>query len=124
MSAATGGACASDAACGGPGDACVGTAVCDPEQSDDASGCVFGEGVVCDDGVACTADVCDPTNRSCIHVPQDDRCDDGIACTEDECSPLAPRDGCARHFTPFVEPLDERQASLALQRASLALQKA
>ena len=39
----------------------------------------------CDDGDACTDDICDPTSGQCTHVPH--VCDDGNACTANDCDP-------------------------------------
>ncbi|HEU4407297.1 MAG TPA: hypothetical protein VFS43_18660 [Polyangiaceae bacterium] len=47
----------------------------------------------CDDGDACTDDVCDGGGTGCTHAPV--TCDDGDACTRDFCDPLS---GC--HFDP------------------------
>ncbi len=38
----------------------------------------------CDDGIACTDDLCDPTVGRCRNVPVHARCDDGLFCTGDE----------------------------------------
>jgi len=51
------------------------------------SGCLLDENL-CDDGDACTNDICLPTGE-CAHNPVD--CDDGNICTEDIC---APAEGC------------------------------
>jgi hypothetical protein len=40
----------------------------------------------CDDGVACTADLCDETTMTCSEVPVDAACDDGNGCTNDYCA--------------------------------------
>ncbi len=48
----------------------------------------------CDDGDACTNDVCDPAGNTCYHLATVD-CDDGVACTVDTCDPVA---GC-QHAT-------------------------
>src|SRR5690606_16844255 len=37
-----------------------------------------------DDGLACTSAVCDP-EVGCVHVPDDAACDDGVTCTMDRC---------------------------------------
>ena len=37
-----------------------------------------------DDGHACTSAMCDP-ERGCVHVPDDGACDDGVGCTIDRC---------------------------------------
>ncbi len=41
------------------------------------------EGVVCNDGDACTTDTCNPSTGSCVYSPKD--CGDGDACTNDAC---------------------------------------
>ncbi|MBI5501167.1 MAG: putative metal-binding motif-containing protein [Deltaproteobacteria bacterium] len=68
-----------DAACS-DGDACTGVEVCTP-----GVGCEAGTAVVCDDGVSCTTDTCDPADGSCGHAAVDMVCDDGIDCTVDAC---------------------------------------
>ncbi len=40
----------------------------------------------CDDGIDCTADVCDTTIGACSNTPEDTMCDDGVDCTSDTCS--------------------------------------
>ncbi len=40
----------------------------------------------CDDGIACTQDVCEP-DGTCSHLPMHDLCDDGLDCTADTCEP-------------------------------------
>ena len=54
-------------------------------------GCRYEE-VNCDDGVACTTDVCNPAS-GCVNTPDDRPCDDNDACTIDGCDPVM---GC-RH---------------------------
>jgi len=51
------------------------------------------EGVVCDDGNACTDDTCDYEDGSCHFAPT--VCDDRSECTEDTCNSV---DGC--NYTP------------------------
>ncbi len=50
----------------------------------------------CDDGVACTADIC--LAGVCQHAPEDTVCDDQVACTWEACDPSAagadPSTGC------------------------------
>jgi hypothetical protein len=41
----------------------------------------------CDDGLACTLDVCDEERSSCTNTPDDAACDDGVPCTLDACDP-------------------------------------
>lgn len=68
---------------------------------------------VCDDGLACTIDLCDPETGRCVFIPIDGceadpcegvRCDDGNHCTVDACDPRigacvhTPIEGCE----PFV----------------------
>jgi hypothetical protein len=43
----------------------------------------------CDDGSACTVDICDPASLECVHEELD--CDDGDPCTLDGCDPAT---GC------------------------------
>src|SRR6185503_9550002 len=46
----------------------------------------------CNDGVPCTADICNLVNHTCLNLAisgcctQDSDCDDGTACTQDACS--------------------------------------
>ena len=65
---------------------------CDPEPEECLPTCADracgGDGCggscgSCDDGDACTADVCDETDGRCAHVPI--ACDDGDPCTTDTC---------------------------------------
>lgn len=61
-------ACTGDAECDN-GNFCDGAETCDP-----AIGCRSGTAPSCDDGVACTADSCDPASGSggaCVHIPTD-----------------------------------------------------
>ena len=60
--------------------------------------------VVCDDGDACTDDLCDPAG-DCTTAPTD--CDDGNACTIDGCNPAS---GCTQ--TPGADdtPCDDDNA--------------
>ncbi len=39
----------------------------------------------CDDGIACTNDLCDEATLNCTEVPNDAACDDGNGCTNDYC---------------------------------------
>lgn len=53
-----------------------------------------------DDGLACTSALCDP-ERGCIHRGDDEACDDRLDCTEDRCDPelgctSMPRDDACR----------------------------
>jgi hypothetical protein len=53
-------------------------------------GCEDGDVPICDDGVSCTADLCDEDAGGCVFSPVDLACDDGLACTGIEtCDPLA-----------------------------------
>ena len=60
---------------------CNGLEVCQ------AGVCVNQGPLVCDDGVACTADSCDPT-RGCTFTVNPASCEDGNACTNDSCHPV------------------------------------
>ncbi|HIA04571.1 MAG TPA: hypothetical protein EYN66_22190 [Myxococcales bacterium] len=53
---------------------------------------------VCDDGVACTFDFCDPVKVTCNHAPDPLACNDGNDCTTESCDLIkgcssAPSDG-------------------------------
>ncbi|MFH1438012.1 MAG: hypothetical protein ABIJ56_20050 [Pseudomonadota bacterium] len=52
----------------------------------------------CDDGIACTEDLCDPAT-GCLNVPVHERCEDGIGCTDNWCDVAA---GC------MTAPVHER----------------
>ncbi len=67
----------------------------------------------CDDGLACTIDLCDPLTGTCLHLPiegcepdpcENVECDDGNHCTVDSCDPRTgacihtPIEGCE----PFI----------------------
>jgi hypothetical protein len=54
---------------------CNGAEVCDA-----TFGCLAGAAPDCDDGVACTADMCDENASACLHTPQDAACDNGNVC--------------------------------------------
>jgi len=57
--------------------------ICDP-----VNGCQnFADDLNCDDGVSCTADICDPVN-GCQNFADDLNCDDGVSCTVDFCDPV------------------------------------
>jgi len=58
------------------GNACTGNDTC-------GAGCQ-GTPISCDDGVACTLDLCDPLT-GCAHVLVPRACDDGNPCTRDAC---------------------------------------
>ncbi len=61
-------------------------------------GCVDGADLNCDDGVACTTDVC-VTNFGCNYLPSDAACDDGTFCNGAEACDLTA--GC-QAGTPVV----------------------
>ena len=74
--------------------------------------CVVGEcqkvskpGMECDDGIACTVDLCEP-DTGCSYTPDASLCDDGNPCTADECLPGA--GGCLN--TPAPGPCDDGDA--------------
>ncbi len=59
-------------------------------------------GLLADDGVECTVDVC--ARGATAHLPDDSRCDDGIACTNDLCTLL----GCV---SSVIEPCGDDAGS-------------
>ncbi len=68
------------------GNVCNGAETCQPENpAHNENGCVAGEALVCNDGIDCTSDSCDPVN-GCVFEPNHGMCDDGVDCTVDTCS--------------------------------------
>ncbi len=71
---------------------------CDGAETCDAvDGCQVGTPPVVDDGVGCTADSCNETTNTVVHVPQDSACDNGQFCdgaetcdAVDDCQPGTP----------------------------------
>jgi len=86
--------CTQDADCS-DGNPCNGVETC-------AGGaCQPGTPPSCDDGVACTVDICDPSTGTCSHVPSDALCSDGQLCNGiEKCSATL---GC-QSAAPFVCP--------------------
>lgn len=77
------------------GSFCNGSEVCS------LTGCEAGEPPICDDGVSCTVDVCNPTANACVGVPVDLVCDNGSFCDGTEvCSPS---EGCIEGEVPCGE---------------------
>ena len=73
--------CTTNAQCS-DGDACNGIEYCDVV-------CKPGTPVNCNDGVACTADACNPQTGACTNAPNDNVCNNGFACDGVEtCNPL------------------------------------
>ena len=78
-----------------PGVGCVNTAsngapcedgnLCTVLDKCDAGKCVSGPAPDCNDGFPCTTDACNPSDGSCMHIPDDDACDDGLLCTMNVC---------------------------------------
>ncbi len=62
---------------------------CNGAETCSASACQAGTPPNCDDGVNCTADLCDGSAGACMHTPDDALCDDGVACTVDSCNESA-----------------------------------
>jgi hypothetical protein len=60
--------------------------------------CVPGTPPTCDDGVACTADVCDQSLDQCVNTPDNGACDNGLFCDGAEtCHPTL---GCQNGTPP------------------------
>ncbi len=114
------GACGGTAVdCSGLNDECnVGqcngvTGLCEPQPVNEGGGCNDGlfctvgdtctAGVctsavgACDDGVACTEDVCNEGSQTCDNVANDGLCNDHNQCTLDTCSPS---EGCSHEPNP------------------------
>ncbi len=90
--------CTADS-CDEVGDACVNTAtdaLCDDatfcngaETCDPIGDCQAGVAPDCNDGVACTVDMCDEGSAACLNGPNDSLCDNGAFCDGTEtCDPL------------------------------------
>lgn len=79
--------------------------LCNGRESCDVQfGCLPGQAIVCDDGIACTTDSCDSRDGSCHHTPDLAACDDHNPCTDDACS----AEGCTHTFN--VKPCDDQNA--------------
>ncbi|MGE4650026.1 MAG: hypothetical protein AAEJ53_03980, partial [Myxococcota bacterium] len=77
---------------------CDDTLFCNGVETCDASlDCQAGTSVAIDDSVTCTLDACDETLNSVNHVPDAGLCDDGDACTAEVCDPAT---GCANVAVP------------------------
>jgi len=67
----------------------------------------------CDDGNACTIDLCSPA-KGCAHVaPTAAACDDGLACTDSSCDPAT---GCVH--APNDKPCPDCRTLLAVRPAT------
>lgn len=81
-----------------------------------SGGACVGEVVVCDDGIDCTADICDP-GQGCLAMPVDSRCPSAGVCQNSVCTPA----GCEVHPAPDgqacgpVQACDTAQLCLAQQ---------
>jgi hypothetical protein len=53
-----------------------------------SNGCTPGVAPLCNDGVACTVDVCDETGERCVFAPDDTICGEMEICTSAGCIPL------------------------------------
>jgi len=72
---------------------CTGVETCDP-----VNGCQAGTPPDCNDGVSCTADVCNETLNACTHTPNNGVCSDGQFCNGAEtCDAIA---GCQAGVPP------------------------
>jgi len=69
---------------------CDDTDMCNGVEACTASGCAPGTPLLCDDGVACTLDICDPA-VGCAPVPDDKACNDGNICTRGRCDTVTGR---------------------------------
>jgi hypothetical protein len=67
---------------------------CNGAETCSASGCQPGSSVNCNDGVACTADMCSEDNDACVNLDDDTACDDGLFCNGSEnCTPAGCQPG-------------------------------
>ena len=90
--------CTDDASCSN-GIFCDGAERCAAGESgaDPTTGCIAGRPPSCFDDFSCTVDTCDEAADSCRFTPDDAVCDDGIDCTADSCNPdtATSATGCA-----------------------------
>ena len=78
------------------GDVCTGVETCDPTPV--TGGCKDGTPLNCDDGIACTIDLC---ASGCTHLANDDACSDGLVCNGVEsCDPTPGTGGCKAGTPP------------------------
>ncbi len=90
-------------------DQCQNATYCDGVEKCVGSKCVPGEPVKCDDGFACTIDLCDEATKGCSYSPKDEFCDNGDLCDGvEKCQPqnLA-RDarGCVKGQKPVCNDM-------------------
>jgi hypothetical protein len=79
---------------------CSGMETCNPATHT----CQAGAPPNCDDGVACTIDVCNEATDSCTHTPDDAACDNGLWCDGAEyCDAVL---GCQDGAAPCVDPCE------------------
>jgi hypothetical protein len=73
--------------------------------------CESGDPPECDDGLACTEDLCDERAKDCHFQPRDDRCDDQNLCNGTEkCMPAlreADEEGCVQGMPMVCDDDDE-----------------
>jgi hypothetical protein len=89
---------AEDARCADE-DLCDGAEVCNPaNQGADARGCVAGAPLEPDDGIACTADACDPATGELSHTPMNCECVAPSDCPARACQVAS----CERYACVYV----------------------
>ena len=71
--------CDTDADCD-DGNDCNGIETCVDLGGLNGKVCEFGDPVVCNDGIACTTDSCDPADGQCDFTPVNALCDNGLFC--------------------------------------------
>jgi len=97
---------------------CNGEEFCDP-----AIGCQDGSDPSCDDGIACTVDLCNPQIDGCEHLPDNSECSDGLFCNGNEvcvpslgCIPGSPPN-CGDILECTVDSCDEDNDQCEIGRA-------
>ena len=73
----------------GCGETCDNGVFCDGLEACVDGECVAGDPVVCDDGIGCTIDSCDPEEDACVHEADHALCGCGETCDTEE--------GCGNH---------------------------
>ncbi|TFH25223.1 MAG: hypothetical protein E4H03_01420 [Myxococcales bacterium] len=75
---------------------CTGVETCDDQRD-----CLAGAAPDCEEGIACTVDLCDTATDDCIHLPDATRCADGSFCNGAEVCDAA--DGCLAGSLPVCD---------------------
>ncbi len=84
---------------------CNDNVVCNGIEACIAGQCVAGNAPACDDGIACTTDLCDEEAGGCIHQPVDAMCNNNLFCDGNETCDA--EGGCLAGPAPCTELCNE-----------------